>query len=73
METKEDEIFVIEKGFTDKEFEEMWRRSKEREAREEAVWNELPEEEKDRLCELYSDGFYERISDDPTGGHDDEY
>jgi len=57
---------------TDQVFEELWAKLKEEDRKIEEAYNALPEEEKKRLAELYSDPFYERISDDPTGGHDDE-
>lgn len=52
---------------TDEEFDQMWERAKARDEREEAEWNALPPEEKERRRKMYDDGFYERISDDPTG------
>ena len=57
---------------TDKEFEEMWARIKARDKRMEEEWEALPEEEKKRRQEKYSDGCFERISDDITGDHDEE-
>lgn len=57
---------------TDEEFERNWALAKARDERLEAEWDALPEKEKERRRKMYSDGFYERISDDPTGGHDDE-
>lgn len=56
----------------DKEFEEMWKRIKARDKRLEEEWNTLPEEEKRRREKMYSDSFYERISDDVTGDHDED-
>jgi len=55
-----------------KEFERRWALMKERDRRWEEEYEALPEDEKRRLEEIFSDPFYERISDDPTGGHDDE-
>lgn len=55
---------------TDKEFDEMWERIKARDRREEEEWKSLPPEEQKRRRAMFDDGFYERISDDPTGGHD---
>lgn len=57
---------------TDKEFEEMWARIKARDKRIEEEWNALSEEEKKRRQEKYNDSFFERISDDITGNHDEE-
>ena len=57
---------------TDEEFEKIWAQCKAHDAELDAQWDALPEEEKERRRKMYSDGFYERISDDPTGGHDDE-
>ena len=61
------------KPITDEEFEEMWRKAKEREARDIEEWNALPEEEKKRRMELLNSGFGQRVTEDITGGHDDEY
>lgn len=57
---------------TDKEFEEMWRKAKERDAIDDAAWDALSEDEKKRRREMYKEGFFERISDDVTGDHDTE-
>ncbi len=46
------------------EFEKVWELAKE--------WEALPPEEKERRRKMYDDGFYERISDDPTGAHDED-
>lgn len=50
--------------------EKMWDDLTEIDAERQARWEDLPEEEKKRLEELYSDPFYERISDDPLGYDD---
>lgn len=55
----------------DEEFEKMWEEAKARDKRDEEAWNALPEEEKRRREKMYSDSFYERISDDVTGDHDE--
>ena len=52
------------------EFEKLCRMSKERDKREEDEWNKLSQKEQEAIRKKYSDGFYERISDDPTGDHD---
>jgi len=57
---------------TDKEFEEMWQKAKEREARDIEEWNALPEDEKKRRMELLNSSFGQRVTEDITGGHDDE-
>ena len=49
------------------EFEKNWEQAKARDKRQEEEWNALPPEEK-----MYDAGFYECISDDPTGGHDED-
>lgn len=59
-------------AITDKEFDEMWERAKARDAQEEAEWNALPTDEKNRRREMFDDGFVERVSDDPTGGNVEE-
>lgn len=56
----------------EEEFEKNWKLSKARDERLEAEWKALPPEEKERRRKMYDDGFYERISDDPTGDHDDD-
>ena len=52
----------------------MWDDLMEMEVQRQAEWDALPEEEKKRIEEQYSDpfylGFYERISDDPLGYDD---
>lgn len=58
---------------TDNEFEEMWRKDKECEAKDIEEWNSLPEEEKKRRTELLNSGFGQRLTEDITGGHDDDY
>ncbi len=57
---------------TELEFEKIWRECKENDARIRAEFNALPEDEKKCLNDIYSDAFYERISDDLTGDSDDE-
>ena len=52
------------------EFERIWRMLKERDKREEEEWNKLSPKEQEAIRKKYSDGFYERISDDPTGDRD---
>ncbi len=54
------------------EFEKVWELAKARDKRLEEEWEALPPEEKERRRKMYDDGFYERISDDPTGGHDED-
>lgn len=49
----------------EEEFEKNWELAKARDKREEAEWNALPPEEKERRRKMYDDGFYERISDNP--------
>ena len=56
---------------TDKEFEKLWDSVKARDQKMEEEWNALSDEEKKRRRELYDEGFFERISDDPTGDHDE--
>jgi len=53
------------------DFEKVWEQAKARDKRQEEEWNALPPEEKERRRKMYDDGFYERISDDLTGGHDE--
>lgn len=60
----------VSKNITDEEFEEMWRKAKEREARDIEEWNALSEEEKKRRTELLSSGFGQRVTEDITGDHD---
>jgi len=57
---------------TDEEFETLWKRVKQRDKEKEAAWDALPEEEKKRRLAEMSDPFFERITDDITGGHDDD-
>lgn len=59
-------------AITDEEFEKMWEQAKARDAQEEAEWNALSEEEKNRRRAMFDDGFAERVSDDPTGGSFDD-
>lgn len=54
------------------DFEKVWEQAKARDKRQEEEWNALPPEEKERRRKMYDDGFYERISDDLTGGHDED-
>ena len=54
----------------EEEFEKIWEQTKARDERLEEAWNALPPEEKERRRKEFDDGFYERISDDPTGDHD---
>lgn len=62
----------VSKNITDEEFEEMWRKAKEREARDIEEWNALSEEEKKRRTELLNSGFGQRVTEDITGDHDVE-
>lgn len=55
----------------DREFEHMWDRAKARDARQEEEWDSLTPEEKERRRSQFRDGFYERVSDDVTGDHDE--
>ncbi len=57
---------------TPEEFEQAWKRAKARDAKLEEEWNALSEEEKKRHIEKYGAAFIERITDDITGGHDDQ-
>ena len=57
---------------SEEEFEKYWEMAKARDKRLEEEWNALPPEEKERRRKMYDDGFFERISDDPTGGHDED-
>lgn len=50
----------------EEEFEKNWKQAKARDQRLEAEWNALPPKEKERRRKMYDDGFYERISDNPT-------
>lgn len=52
---------------SDVEFEGMWKRAKKMEAREEAEWNSLSEDEKRHRREMFDEGFVERVSDDLFG------
>lgn len=56
----------------EEEFEKVWEQAKARDKRLEEEWNALPPEEKERRHKMYDDGFFERISDDPTGDHDED-
>lgn len=62
----------VSKNITDEEFEVMWRKAKEREARDIEEWNALSEEEKKRRTELLNSGFGQRVTEDITGDHDVE-
>lgn len=55
---------------TDEQFDQMWERAKARDEREEAEWNSLSPDERNRRRAMFSDGFAERVSDDPMGGND---
>lgn len=55
---------------TNEEFEQLWAELKAEDARREAEYNALSEEEKKCLEEEYSDPFYERISENPFGDDD---
>lgn len=61
---------------TKEELEALWADAKaldEERAKEWAKgYNAMTEEEKKQLEEKYSDPFYERISDNPLGGDDDD-
>ena len=50
----------------EEEFEKNWEQAKARDKRLEAEWNALSPKEKERRRKMYDDGFYERISDNPT-------
>ena len=56
---------------TDEQFDQMWERAKARDKREEEEWNSLSPDERKRRRVMFSDGFAERVSDDPTGGDDE--
>lgn len=56
---------------TEAEFEKVWEQAKTRDKRLEEEWDALPTEEKERRRKMYDDGFFERVSDDPTGDHDE--
>jgi len=56
---------------TDEQFDQMWERAKARDEREEAEWNSLSPDERNRRRAMFDDGFAERVSDDPTGGIDE--
>lgn len=55
---------------TDEQFDQMWERAKARDAREEAEWNSLSPDERNRRRAMFDDGFAERVSDDPMGGNE---
>ena len=55
---------------TAEQFDQMWERAKARDAREEAEWNSLSPDERNRRRAMFDDGFAERVSDDPTGGNE---
>ena len=57
---------------TEEEFEKLWERVKANDQRLEEEWNALSAEEKARRSKEFEDGFYERISDDVLGLHDDD-
>ncbi|MDO5442397.1 MAG: hypothetical protein Q4G10_01875 [Bacteroidia bacterium] len=57
---------------TEEELNKIWDDCKAREAKEQAEWDALPEEEKERRRKLYDPGFIYRISDDVTGENDIE-
>lgn len=57
---------------TDEEFEKIWADLKARDAKQEAEWEALPEEEKERYRKKFDDGFYDRISENPFGDDDED-
>lgn len=54
-----------------KEFEKIWDDLKARDARREAEFNALPEEEKKRLERELIDPSQDRFGEDPLGGDED--
>ena len=61
---------------TDEEFEKIWEEVKKddeiRQARWDAHWNSLSEEEKKEFNERYDAGFVARMTDNPLGDDDDD-
>lgn len=57
---------------TDEEFEKIWADCKRRDAQREAEFNALPEEEKKRLEREFIDPSFDRFSEDPLGGDDED-
>lgn len=56
---------------TEEEFEKIWDDLKARDARREAEFNALPEEEKKRLERELIDPSQDRFGEDPLGGDED--
>lgn len=54
-----------------KEFEKIWDDLKARDARREAEYNALPEEERKRLERELIDPSQDRFGEDPLGGDED--
>lgn len=52
---------------TNEEFDKMWADTKACDEKRAKRYNALPETEKKRLEKVFSDPFYERISENPLG------
>lgn len=57
---------------TNEEFEKIWADLKARDAQREAEFNALPEAEKKRLEKEFIDPSFDRFSEDPLGGEDED-
>ncbi len=57
---------------TDEELNKEWELLKKLEAKRDAKWDALPQEEKKRRLKICEDPFYERIADNPLGDIDEK-
>lgn len=66
------EIMNNPKGISPEDVDRIWEDLKARDARREAEFNALPEEERKRLEREFSDPSLGRFIEDPLGGDDED-
>ena len=66
------EIMNNPNGISPEDVDRIWDDLKARDARREAEFNALPEEERKRLEREFSDPSLDRFIEDPLGGDDDD-
>ena len=65
------EIMKSPNGISPDDFDRIWADMKALDARREAEWDALPNEEKKRLQKEFSDPSLDRFIEDPLGGGDE--
>lgn len=66
------EIMNNPNGISPEDVDRIWDDLKARDARREAEFNALPEEERKRLEREFSDPSFDRFIEDPLGGDDED-